>query len=87
MTLYPTSCFNLMAIPVSPLFLAGSDDDEEDSEILQQTGNVLSKMSDYLPRGVIDIGRMKDANYSKPLNVSGRIFGCASCVFFILQKR
>lgn len=46
-------------------------DDEEGSEILQHAGNFLSKRSEYLPRGLIDIGKVKDANCSNKFDVSG----------------
>ncbi|XP_046854395.1 U3 small nucleolar RNA-associated protein 18 homolog [Xenia sp. Carnegie-2017] len=41
-----------------------NQDDDEGSEILQHAGNFLSKKSEYLPRGLIDIGKVKDANCS-----------------------
>lgn len=46
------------------------DEDEDADEILLHAGNLLSAKSDSLPRGIIDIGTLKDANCSKPLNVS-----------------
>lgn len=43
-------------------------DDEEDS-ILKRAGTLLTRKSDYLPQGSLDIRRVKDANSEKPSNV------------------
>ena len=49
---------------------SGSEDDEdEEDELLQRTGNYLSKKADLLPKGVLDVTRVKDANAAKPSNV------------------
>lgn len=48
--------------------LTGSDDEED--EILQRTGNYLATKSDVLPKGILNIKRVKDANSEKPSNVS-----------------
>ncbi len=41
------------------------DDEEEGSGILQRTGNLLEASTEHLPRGFLDLKRMKDANRAK----------------------
>ena len=53
-----------------PLLSLDEEEDQEDNEILQRAGNFISKQSDHLPKGIIDIGKVKDANCSKPFDVS-----------------
>ena len=43
----------------------GTDSGEEDGDILKRTGNLLSQSVDSLPKGTIDLKRMKDANSAK----------------------
>ena len=44
----------------------GSDSDEEEGEdILKRTGNILARSVETLPKGTIDLKRMKDANSVK----------------------
>ena len=43
---------------------SGSEDEEED-DILRRTGSLLAPSSELLPKGVIDIKRLKDANTCK----------------------
>ncbi len=43
---------------------SGSDE-EENSQLLQRTGNLLCKNVDRLPKDVLAISRLKDANHSK----------------------
>jgi hypothetical protein len=52
------------------------EEDQEDNEILQRAGSFISKKTDHLPKGIIDIGNMKDANCSKPFDVSEVFFTC-----------
>ena len=49
----------------------GDDDDDDDDEdsILKRAGTLLTKKSDYLVQGSLDIRRVKDANDEKPSNV------------------
>jgi hypothetical protein len=44
-------------------------DDEREEEILQRTGNYLASKSEMLPKGILNIKRVKDANSAKPSNV------------------
>ena len=48
---------------------SSSEDDEEDS-VLTRAGRLLTGKADYLPSGILDITRIKDANIDKPSNVS-----------------
>lgn len=42
-----------------------SESDEENEELLQRTGNLLSTTVERLPKDVIAISRLKDANHCK----------------------
>ena len=66
-----------LTTPLAPFFgilhtdaESNSDDetDEEDS-ILKRAGTLLTRKSDYLAQGSLDIRRVKDANSEKPSNV------------------
>lgn len=50
---------------------SNSDDDTDDEEdsILKRAGTLLTRKSDYLAQGSLDIRRVKDANSEKPSNV------------------
>ena len=60
-----------------------SDDDDDDSEnsVLKRAGSLLTGKSDNLPRGFLDIARVKDANIDKPSNVSDK----RDIVLYILE--
>ncbi|RMX55645.1 hypothetical protein pdam_00001664 [Pocillopora damicornis] len=45
-------------------------EDEEEDLILQRAGNLLTKKANNLPRGILDIKRIKDANIEKPSNAT-----------------
>lgn len=42
-----------------------SDEEEEGGDILKRTGNLLAQSVESLPKGTIDLKRMKDANSVK----------------------
>mgnify|MGYP002804420932 FL=1 len=46
------------------------EEDQDDNEILQHAGSYISKKMNHLPKGIIDISKLKDANCSKPFDVS-----------------
>ncbi|XP_048589194.1 U3 small nucleolar RNA-associated protein 18 homolog isoform X2 [Nematostella vectensis] len=48
----------------------GSTDDDDDDEILARTGRNLATQSERLPKGLLSIKRVKDANAAKPANVT-----------------
>lgn len=48
---------------------SSSEDDEEDS-VLTRAGRLLTGKADYLPSGILDITRIKDANIDKPSNAT-----------------
>lgn len=43
-----------------------SDEEEEECGILQRAGCLLKHSTDRLPKGILDLKRMKDANSAKP---------------------
>ena len=47
-----------------------SSEDDEDDSVLTRAGRLLTGKADYLPSGIVDITRIKDANIDKPSNVS-----------------
>ena len=47
-----------------------SSEDDEDDSVLKRAGRLLTGKADYLPSGILDITRIKDANIDKPSNVS-----------------
>lgn len=51
-------------------FTDSSSEDDEDDSVLKRAGRLLSGKADYLPSGILDITRNKDANVEKPSNVS-----------------
>ena len=44
------------------------EEDQDDNEILQHAGSYISKKTNHLPKGIIDISKLKDANCSKPFD-------------------
>lgn len=52
------------------ILLADDDEDEEENGILQRAGGLISEKTDHLPKGILDIGKLNDANCSKPFLVS-----------------
>lgn len=42
-----------------------SDSSDEETGILQRAGDLLTKSSDQLPKGILDLKKMKDANGAK----------------------
>ncbi|XP_064404926.1 U3 small nucleolar RNA-associated protein 18 homolog isoform X2 [Halichondria panicea] len=42
-----------------------SESDEEDQQLLQKTGNLLSSSVERLPKDIIAVSRLKDANHTK----------------------
>ena len=42
-----------------------TDSSDEETEILQRAGNLLATSTDHLPKGILDLKRMKDANSAK----------------------
>ena len=61
-------CLNIDKIIYSVITIVGED--EEQDEVLLRTGNYLSEKSPALPKGILDVTRVKDANCSKPSTVS-----------------
>ena len=51
-------------------FTDSSSEDDEDDSVLTRAGRLLTGKADYLPSGIVDITRIKDANIDKPSNVS-----------------
>lgn len=51
-------------------FTDSSSEDDEDDSVLKRAGRLLTGKADYLPSGILDITRNKDANIDKPSNVS-----------------
>ena len=51
-------------------FTDSSSEDDEDDSVLTRAGRLLTRKADYLPSGIVDITRIKDANIDKPSNVS-----------------
>ena len=51
-------------------FTDSSSEDDEDASVLTRAGRLLTGKADYLPSGIVDITRVKDANIDKPSNVS-----------------
>ncbi|KAL9971505.1 hypothetical protein ACROYT_G017676 [Oculina patagonica] len=47
-----------------------NDDEEEEDSVLQRAGRLLTGKADYLPSGILDITRVKDANIDKPSNAT-----------------
>lgn len=67
-----------LTTPLAPFFgilhtdaESNSDDetDDEEDSILKRAGTLLTRKSDYLAQGSLDIRRVKDANSEKPSNV------------------
>ena len=52
------------------LLTDSSSEDDEDYSVLTRAGRLLTGKADYLPSGILDITRNKDANIDKPSNVS-----------------
>ncbi|XP_028402365.1 U3 small nucleolar RNA-associated protein 18 homolog [Dendronephthya gigantea] len=44
------------------------EDSQDENEILQHAGYLISKSTEHLPKGIIEIGKVKDANCSKPFD-------------------
>lgn len=55
------------------LFIDSSSEDDEGDSVLKQAGRLLTGKADYLPSGILDITRIKDANIDKPSNVSQKL--------------
>ena len=51
-------------------FTDSSSEGDEDDSVLTRAGRLLTRKADYLPSGIVDITRIKDANIDKPSNVS-----------------
>ena len=69
---------HFLTTPLTPFFgilhtdaESNSDDetDDEEDSILKRAGTLLTRKSDYLAQGSLDIRRVKDANSEKPSNV------------------
>lgn len=47
-----------------------SSEDDEDDSVLTRAGRLLTGKADYLPSGILDVTRVKDANIDKPSNAT-----------------
>ena len=67
-------------------FTDSSSEDDEDDSVLTQAGRLLSGKADYLPSGILDVTRIKDANIDKPSNVSQKYNRNTHCRLYCSEE-